>query len=241
MFQWAFAKAYAKAMGCELQLPDWWGRKIFENANEPMISNLNACLPQTFLDTNPKYPLGYFVGTKDIDLRGFFQHEVFIKHYSRADLRDWFKLKPQYEEYAPILDQPPYSAKHLRRGDYVSHPVYSQHYCVVSEASYDRAVVQFNIPQPVIRVFEGCAETPVELREDGLDWLPDFLVLRGAAHLLRANSSFSVFAGWLGNGKVYSPVVGSLVGEQTVPFVEGNHECTAGVFRNQSPLHLREI
>ena len=238
-FIYCFARAYAEKMNCELQCPkDWVGRKILANATEPVIS---VNLPQTFLDTNPKYPLGYFFGSTDIALHIYSQHQIYIDWFSRAQVREWLKLKPEYEEYAPALGQPPYSAMHLRRGDYVTDPTLRKLYCEVSDESYERAIEKFKIPQPVLRVFEGCATPDQTLVNEGLDWLEDFLVLRDAAHLLRANSSFSVWASWLGHGKTYSPIVGDKVGPNFCEFAEGNAECTAGVFPNQSSLNLKEI
>lgn len=236
MFLYVFAKAYSEAMGCDLQTSDWWGRKVFVHAHEPIV---NVHLPQTEKDSESSKPLLYFNGQKNIDIKVFAQHQVYLDFYTREKAREWLRIKPEYERYGPDQSRA-YSAAHLRRGDYVTDPWLRQHYCEVSDLSYDRAVEKFQIPQPLFKVFEGWRESSSELNEHGIGWLPDFLLLRGASHLLRGNSSFSVWAAWLGFGKVYSPAVGNRVGLQDVEFTEGNHENTAGGFRNQSDLYLRE-
>lgn len=222
-------------MDCELQIPkDWWGRQVFSNVNEPPI---RCHLPQTELDSRSSKPLGYFFGKKNIDLFVYAQHQVYIDFYSRRDVRDWLRFRPRWEEYRPtgLL-----SSYHVRRGDYVTHPVFSKKYCVVSLKSYERAIEKFNIPAPIRRVQEGLNPPGHLSLTTSFGWMPDFLALRDSQHLLRANSSFSLWAGWLGWGKVYSPVVGNKVGEHDVDFVEGNHENTAGIFPNQSNLYLKE-
>lgn len=242
-FQWAFARGYAMAVDAVLQTPDWFGRRIFpEAADEPLIDRE---LPKTHCDSvclQMGLPLGYFIGKTDIDLDLYAQHQIFIDFYSRKQVREWFRLFPDFEFYAPDKGVTgPYSAKHLRRGDYTNDPTFQRFYCTVSDESYDQAVRTFNIPSPVLRVCDGGPSREFDkLREIGVGWLPDFLVLRDADYLLRSNSTFSWWAGALSHGKVYSPVVEKMVGLQTVRFTEGNHPNTAGVFPNQSDLWLKE-
>ena len=236
MFIYVFSKAYAEHMGAELQVPNWFGEKIFINATEPRIS---VNLRWTELDAISKLPLGYWMGQTDIAIRSYCQHEVYLDYYTRANAKEWLKLKPEFEAYAPKTEQP-YSAAHVRRGDFVSDPFTAANYCIVSDESYERAIEQFDIPEPILRVQEGARTPPAELEAQGLGFLSDFLLLRDATHLLRANSSFSVWASWLGNAKTYAPVVEDRVGLQDVDFVEGNHPCTAGRFKNQSDLWLKE-
>jgi len=232
-FIYVFAKGYAEHVGAELQVPPWFGEKIFVNATEPRISRN---FHWTELDSISTLPIGYWFGRTDIAIRAFCQHEVYLDYWTRAKARQWLMLKPEFEAYAPKAEQKPYSAAHVRRGDYLDNP----NYCIVSDESYERAIEQFDIPEPILRVQEGARTPPPELEAQGLGFLSDFLLLRDATHLLRANSSFSWWAGTLGHGKVYSPVVEDKVGLQHVEFVEGNHPCTAGRFKNQSDLWLKE-
>ena len=229
-------------MDAELQVPEWFGEKIFVNATEPRIG---ANLRWTELDSLSKQPIGFWFGATNIAIRAYCQHQVYLDWYTRAQARDWLKLKPEFEAYAPsaLTALSPvamgYSAAHIRRGDYLN-PLLRSNYCEVSDESYEQAIERWDIPEPIYRVQEGARPVPPELEAQGLGFLPDFLLLRDATHLLRANSSFSVWASWLGNAKTYAPVVEDKVGLQTVEFVLGNHPCTAGRFKNQSSLFLRE-
>lgn len=234
LFTYVFAKAYAERMNCELQVGNWIGRQIFTNANEPLVT---VRLPQIEPETNGK-PLGYFFGQQNIDIKIYAQHQKYLDFYSRSQVQKWLAIKPEFDCYA--IDEPVYSAAHLRRGDYVNNPWMRTKYCEVSETSYNVAIKKFSIPSPLFKVFEGWRPPFQELDKRGLGFLPDFLALRNATHLLRGNSSFSVWASWLGNGKTYSPIVGTKAGLNDCEFVEGNWPCTAGQFSNQSDLHLKE-
>jgi len=244
MFQYAFAKGYAVAMDCVLHTPDWWGRKVFlEAEKDPFIEQ---DLPKTHCDSaahSLKHPLAYFFGKKGIDLSGYFQHQVFLNLYTRKQILEWFKIKPEWEEmfskFGIDINKPDYSAMHLRRGDYTSDPTFQKLYCTVSEQSYEKAKNKFNIPKPVIVVYDGWKAPVDNLKSTGLEWLMDFLTLKNASHLLRSNSTFSWWAAALGSGKVYSPIVGKLVGLQDVEFTVGNWPNTAGIFPNQSDLYIR--
>lgn len=234
---YAHAKGYAISMGCDFQCGDWIGRKIFtEAANDPDTGGRAIRLRQTIMDSARPDMLGYYFGQKDIDVKCYGMHQKFVDFYSRKQAKEWFKLKPELDINIRFG---PYAAAHLRRGDYLTEP-FARMYAGVSNGSYTKAIKQFTIPEPVHFIEEELSMPHVNHSDIGAPWLTDFITLRDATHLLRANSSFSQWAGWLGNGKVYSPVVGSKVGWQDVEFVEGNHPCTAGIFRNQSDLTLKE-
>lgn len=236
---YAHAKGYAIAMGCDFQCGDWIGRKIFtEAANDPVTAGRSIWLRQTIMDSARPDMLGYYFGQKDIDVKCYAMHQRFIDYYSRAQVKQWFSLKPEIELYN-YADGGPYSAAHRRYGDYLKEP-FCKLYAAITTDGYLKAIKQFNVPEPLVWIEEGSYYPLLQHTGIGAPWLTDFLILRDATHLLRANSSFSQWAGWLGNGKVYSPVVGSKVGWQDVEFVEGNHPCTAGIFRNQSELFLKE-
>ncbi len=234
MFLYAFARGYAEAHGAELRTNDWIGRRIFANVNEALVSDEN--LPQTRIDSDMPDAMDRYFGRVDIDLRCYSQHQVYLQFYTRKKCREWFTLKPEFERYAPKM---PFNAAHIRRGDYIDTGSFAHSYAAVSEASYDRAIVEHGIQGPVTKICEGWRPPPEDLPKM-LSWIPDWLAMRDAPVLLRANSTFSFWAGVLGHGEVYSPLVHDLVGPQDVPFVKGNWACTAGKFRNQSNLHLKE-
>lgn len=231
LFLYVFAKAYALAHGCELQVGPWLGREIFANATEELpIKDL----PQTELDSKNPAKLDSYFGKKNIDLFTYAQHQKHIDFYTRTQARQWLTLKPEYEAFAP--KKRPECVAHIRHGDYVTK--YSKYYSAITNESYARAVEEFCLPKPVY-VFDGWKKPSSALPQE-LSWLEDFLFMRDAEILLRANSSFSWWAATLGNGVTYSPVVGSKVGWQDVEFVEGNWPTTAGYFKNQADLVLQE-
>ena len=223
LFLYAFAKGYAAAHHCELQVGPWFGQEVFVNATE---SAPVKQFQQTPLDSHTRKPFD-FLGKTNIDLFVYGQHQRFIDYYTRAQVREWLKLKPEWEVFGPDSHVP--CVAHIRRGDYVSK--YSNCYCLIPESSYERAVEKFKLPKPTYVSDE--AYPPKH-------WLSDFLLMRDADHLIRANSSFSWWAATLGHGRVFAPIVGDKVGWNDVEFVESNHPSTAGKFGNQSDLWLRE-
>lgn len=238
MFIYAFCRAYAEAMGCDLITPPWIGEKIFQNIPKPNLLQRSIRLPKTIPDHLHPEMMGHFFGQKDIDIQAYAQHKMYLDWYSRAKVKEWFKLKPEYDK-AILNNFFPYATAHLRRGDYTQ-PPFNKLYATVSDASYHLAMGKFGIPRDAHYIQQE-KTFPLSIHVDiGAPWLTDFITLRDATHLLRANSSFSWWAATLGNGKVYSPVVGNKVGWQDVDFVEGNWPTTAGGFKNQSDLHLKE-
>lgn len=233
-----FVRGYAERYGFELRTGDWIGRRIFANVKEPLVTEDVAHFPQTRLDSHTREPLDRYFGRSGIDIFVYAQNVIYMNgFYTRANAREWLTLKPAYEALKPLV--PPISVAHIRRGDYAENGTFAKLYCSISENSYDDAVEQFGIPKPVVKVFEGWRPNPPNTPPD-VEWLPDFLFMRDAKYLLRANSTFSYFAGLLGYGKVFSPLVEDKVGWNYVEFIEGNHANTAGRFRNQSELHLKE-
>ena len=233
LFLYCLAKGYAESVGAHFQCGDWWGRKVFPQAF--FDDAVGPYLPQTELDSESSKPLGYWFGQTDIDIRVFGQHQDYLQFYTRTQAKKWLRFDDSFAKLQPLLGAT-YTAAHLRRGDYIN----NENYCFVSDLSYDIALKKFEIPDLIVPVEEGRIIPHKTFQHMGLPWLSDFLFLRGAAHLLRGNSSFSVWASWLGEGKTYSPVVRDLTGFQHVDFVEGNHPCTAGKFKNQSDLFLKE-
>lgn len=219
MHQAAFARAYAEAYHCELQIPaDWRGRKLFRGWNQ--FAPIDGRCPTTDLDVIPW-------GSTDIDLNGFYQNQSAIDLLDRKTLRKWF-------EFANPLDIPTSPvACHLRRGDYVRNPCF----CTVSRWSYERKLIKLGIDP------NGPAVAWVS-EDSGNDEIRDLHVLMHAGTLLRANSTFSWWAAVLGsNDRVFAPVVNHSTGECDVEFIEGNWpRCcdSMNVGAKVSDLHLKE-
>ena len=203
MFQYAIARAYAERHGAILHVPPWIGQQIFElpNHQDPIR------LPNIGFDSFPN-------GRVDISLTGYFQYQEAVDMLSRTKLREWFRIQSRWHNLIKYVN----IAAHLRRGDYLG----IQHiFCIVSEQSYINACRKIGkCPSDIFWVREDAPRkehVPV-----GLEFLPDFLTLVHAKILLRANSTFSWWAGVLSDGEVYSPLVEDKKGHQDVEFIKGN-------------------
>ena len=232
LFQYAFAKAYADRHGSILQTPAWVGQKLFEHINDPPITKQ---LPKTSVDNVPW-------GKVDIDLFGYFQFKECFDYYSLTWLRQLFQFGHRWLLMFPKEGQ--YVAAHRRSGDYLTK--HQRVYCTVKEESFIRAYREFNLDnQRLIWVSEERPNTDDRLTTD-VSFLKDFMILMNADVLLRSNSTFSWWAGTLGSGAVYSPIVGDHLGLSDVPFVKGNyprflhpHYCR-GTSAPPCDLHIRE-
>jgi len=210
LFQYAFARAYAEKYQCRLETPRWIGQELFDIHDPPisrtLIRHHNSSLPPT--------------GQTNIDLLGYYQNAQCLRFMTRSWLKQLYMFKDEWVSRFPNPKEP-YVAAHLRRGDYVSK--FSDVYCVVSEKSYIRACEKFGIDKSkIVWVSEENPTVDEELSRRGLGFLPDFFKLINADVVLRSNSTFAWWAGVLGNGKVFSPVVDDKTGWQDVDFVEGN-------------------
>jgi hypothetical protein len=228
LFQYAFAKGYAESVGEKLHVPaDWYARQIFEIDDPPLEGEVPPCYG---FDSIPK--------TNHADIHGYYQYQDALDFYSAKKARTWLQLRTKWNRLATVKE--PYTAFHIRRGDYLS---YKHLYCVPMATSYLKCYeTRTELPRLLIYVGD---ETPIIDKEvpDAFAFLPDFVCLMRATALLRANSSFSWWAATLGGARVFSPDVGSRVGEVDVEFVEGNHPWFADVRSNepQSPGTFTEL
>ncbi|NNM86022.1 MAG: hypothetical protein HKL96_09750 [Phycisphaerales bacterium] len=207
LFQYSFARKFAKLNNAELQTPPWLGETAF-NISHPRI---RRPLPATPDD-------GWQMGQVNVDLLGYFQNQRCMDLLSRRELKQWLAFRP---EIASLFPKPRsfYAAAHLRRGDYVRE---QNRFCVVKKSAYESAIKQAGIAAAdVIWVCDETAQSS-PLEAQGLGFLADFFTLMQADVLFRANSSFSWWAATLSSARVYSPVVEDKVGMQDVPFVPGN-------------------
>jgi hypothetical protein len=211
LWQYAFAKSYANATNSELQIPsDWIGRKLFKEINDPPIS---SWLPMTQLDQVPW-------GETNVDLYGYFQGKEFHSFLNADEVRKWFTFKDEWVERYRHTGEP-YVALHMRRGDYLN---IKHVFCVISDQSFYDAAEKSPYGNLPLAIMTEENPTPCPHAEAmGAGYLPDFFKLMNATAVFRSNSTFSWWAPFLANNKVYSPVVGNMVGDQYVPFVEGNH------------------
>lgn len=235
LYQYAFARAYAEEHGAILETNDWIGRKLFENINEPII--------KTFLPRTSKGGIPW--GRTGFDLYGYYQSQECLNIMNASKVREWYTFKDKWHKLFPYknatcgrhgwdtailggkVDYRPVVA-YLRRGDYVAK--YKNYYCIVGKQSYKKAFLKFGIDPTKVYWITGETEDPLcpEAKAIGAEYLPNFFILMNSDHFFRANSTFCLWAGFLGKGRVYGPVVGDLVGERQVDFVQGNHPRIAG-------------
>ncbi len=209
MFSYAFCKAYAERHGLTLHTDPWQGQKIFD-IQDPVI-------PEGYPMRNE---FDLVDGERDFVFRSYAQQQKCMI-YTKADAQRFFRFRPWIEtdlkELLPTYD---FVVGHRRVGDYAGYG-----YPVVSSRSYVAACATHGIPTDLLRMVTEENPFTHQAYRGELACVPDFFRLVQAPILLRGNSTFSWWAGTLGNGKVYSPVIEDLEGgkEHDVPFVEGNH------------------
>lgn len=212
IFQYIFARAYAEKYNATLEIPDWIGQKIFKDVKH---NKLSKQLPRTEIDN-----LNF--GDVNIDLMGYFQKKEHIAILEKDKIRVWLQFQDKWIEKFKDLSFD--VVAHLRRGDYARK--YSHVFCVISEKSYLDACNKFGISKENIVWLSEENQRKVDDLDDDIQFLPDFFSMVNADVLLRANSTFSFWAGFFNKNRVYSPVVKGKVGFQDVDFVEGNEAST---------------
>lgn len=218
VIQYLFAKAYARHTDSTLEInQDWIGFKIFDiKENKP-----SCILPKTKID---EYPNGV-----NVDIYAYNQNQQCMDLLTKKDLREWLKFKPEiqeiFDDIATNYCPNPYAIMHKRDGDYKSQ--YAHMYCIPTYESYFEAHKKYTPELQLNIVSEEVGFRLSRLDGTELDFLPDFFVIMNADAIYRANSTFSWLAAEMAtkpNVKVFSPRVGSLVGENFVQFVPGNEE-----------------
>lgn len=229
LFQYAFCKAYAESIGEQLRTNEWIGQKLFD-INDPLC--VADYLPQVTENNIPVFQNRF----TNIEPIGYFQHEFFLNYYSRKWCLETFKFNDNIlEAFRPPRQH--YIACHLRVGDYAKQ--FDHIYCIVEKENYVRQAAQLGYSEDeIIWISEESPHFQDSLATEPA-WLTDFLIMKHADILLRANSTFSWWAGTLNEkGKVYSPVVENKVGSQNdIEFVDGNHSRMMCPSRTEFGLH----
>lgn len=209
-FQYCFARAYAARVGATLETAYWVGQRLFQGVNEP---HLSCKLPKTMMDELPR-------GVSDgVDLHGYFQNERSLDFYSVKEAREWLRFKPEWQFPKKY---PKYIAIHMRHGDYVTR--YSHQFCIIRPESQVEIATRLQEQTGFLPIVFVSEEQSEPYDDPELGFLPDFFTLMQADYLIRSNSTFSWWAGTLGKGKVYCPVVANKTGWNYVEYVEGNSE-----------------
>lgn len=243
MFQYAFARAYAERHGFELRCETGILHKIFDlPPNAPADRTDLLCCHSEYFEA--------WDGQSEITLQGMAQHQKNLDLYTRAQVRKWFTLRPEFDSwkaFVPVMDL----VANLRLGDYT---YACNPFVWISRESYEDCCDQYGLDKSKLYFLDGeqhfrIAQVPVEKpwaelspEESGkvpsdkarVDFIPDLLLMMQAKVLLRSNSTFAWWAATLGhNERVFCPdvfkvnaddgVVDGVRHPQHVPFVEGNH------------------
>lgn len=214
LHQYCAARAYAEEIGAKLEVPaGWLGIHAFEVPESPYTCELSP-MNDGNCGGDPALSIIANWGKTDIRLGGYFQSQNWIDKLSKAKLQSWLKVRPFHLARCP-RPRYRYAAAHLRQGDYINHPLFAN----ITRESYVVACAEHGITEELIWIEQDQAAPGYD---QPIPFLPDFLRLMQADVLLRANSTFSWWAGALSNGVVYSPVVDDHVGKCDVKFVKGN-------------------
>jgi hypothetical protein len=212
-FQYCFGRAFAEKYDLAFRTDPWEGELIFGIQHErPVPSEIGPTLDENTLDADSgDFPSAF-------TYRSYSQHQKCLI-YTRKQAREWLKWKPEVASVlAAELFPPSELLAHRRVGDY---PGYG--YPVVSACSYLDCCVQYGLDKTKLRWITE--ESPTKNPMPSVsDWVADFWRMCHCKTLLRGNSSFSYWAGVLGNADVYAPVIEGKPGgvEQDFPFVPGN-------------------
>lgn len=225
LFQAAFMYAFGEQHGYTVSLPPWVGEKVF---NLPFSPRPDQYKPDLVL---PEDTLQY--------------QDALI--YTRKQVKQWFKFRPEVEEKLREVPIPEALILNVREGEDYKRAGLVR----ITRQSYLDAAVRYGY-SPRNTDFET-DNTHVshpyfigDIDASGLctTWvgLPSFWRLMNAPVLFRANSSFSWWAATLGNGKVYSPIIRGMEGGEPrycPEFVDGNWPIMACAGAN-TDLHLRD-
>lgn len=259
LFEYAFARGYAERHRLELRCERSILNKFFQI---PDHAPADQDLPLVANTEVEKWD-----GQSGVSIIGMGQHQKNLDYYSKAKVKEWFKLRPEYEEL--IKDVPEMDlVANPREGDYAyaCNPM-----VLVSRKSYLDACDTYGLNKDRIFWLDGenhyrvpgiKVEKPWnelndhqkgKLPGDGavLDWLPDWAVLTRASVILRSNSTFSWWAATLGRAdRVFAPdtskvsadlgIRGDVRVPQDVPFVDGNHPPMASGLWFLSDLNLKD-
>ncbi len=228
LFQYAFARSYAEKYDATLEISNWIGQKIFNNVSHPKPSRE---LIKTKLDQVP-------FGKVNINLFGYFQNKNFYNIMNAKHIREWFTIKDEWKELYQEYKQ--FIVAHIRKGDYVTQ--YKNRYHYIDKDSFVRACECYKLEANKL-VFLS-EENPTKdnkcskisysntiglygksmYPDEGISFLPDFIKMINANTLLRTNSTFSFWAGFLRNDdNVFSPIVKNVHLNDDVHFIKGNY------------------
>lgn len=166
--------------------------------------------------------LDYWRDRATLILSGFWQNQSTLFELHREAISRIFV--PRCPRLRGMTLQPTgCAAAHVRRGDYVTNPSAASHHGGLDVDYYRRAIDEIRRGHALkcIDVYSDdpawCArhlklQVPWKVVPSSTDPLDDLWAMSKYEYLITANSSYSWWAGWLGNGVVVAPRQWSLAG-----------------------------
>ncbi|MES2995286.1 MAG: alpha-1,2-fucosyltransferase [Verrucomicrobiota bacterium] len=153
----------------------------------------------------------FLAAPADCVLFGYFQTPLYFadsENELRIELTELLAARvPATSAWAKQLSSPKSVAVHVRRGDYLHHPVFA----VCDEAYYQKAMDEMRCRVPGAHFFifsddpNWCRTafhdrdtTTIDSGPAAADPLHDLCLMRNASHHIIANSTYSWWAAWLG-------------------------------------------
>ena len=150
----------------------------------------------------------------DATLEGYWQSEKYFADHTSEIRRDFtFKDAPvgKNQEYAALIQRALSVSIHVRRGDYVSHPLASAVYVALDADYYHRAVAQLATPNNQTFAYFVFSDDPAWVAQNlslptPCHWInhngpdqaaEDLRLMSLCQHHIIANSSFSWWGAWL--------------------------------------------
>lgn len=159
----------------------------------------------------------------------------FFREIKMSDIKEFFAFSDELKQtdmFKRFEDkQGTYDVAHFRRTD-ISRPQYKGGHSMVSRQSYHTAFKKFDVDETKVVWISDEPDFGYDyeykiptINGRRISWLPDFLKLVFSRNMFRSNSSFSVWAGWIGNSTIFSPWLDEYCPgkEKDFNFVEGNH------------------
>jgi hypothetical protein len=144
------------------------------------------------------------------ELKGYWQSPKYFEKIE-AEIRSQYRFKdplpPDLEAQLERLSRPDSVALHVRRGDYVSNPIFAKRYRLMGLEYYSRALDWMRSELGSINVFvfsddpKWCAEHLSRLGSfefgSGRSDMEDFKLLSGSSHQIMSNSTFAWWGAYL--------------------------------------------
>lgn len=223
LYYYALAKKCSENLKCDLRTPkDWKLRNLFKMAFKDPWVEAGPKHPKLFEDEIPTKP--------NVDITGCYQYSHHVAQYSKSDCLRYFEMFDSYKKLFPYNPEEKYVAVHVRRGDYVGWC--KDWSCTISSKSYEKILQRSNpngyeirwVYDPTVLDWKYSRYSSHDGRCKEFKWLSDFMLLVNSEILIRANSTFSLWAGVFHQGsQIYSPRIDNLSGlEVDVNFEPSN-------------------